>query len=397
MKHLRNVFYIVIPAVVLLINGCSKFDAYKDKYLQTGSISYPGIIDSVTVLSGKNRVMLKGRIVADPKLVKYRVFWNSHNDSIEGPIHPTGQIDPFTATIDNLVEGSLTFEIRTYDQDGNTSVPVIATGNVYGDIYRSSLTTRGITKAEVQPDNSALINWADVNEDAGVIAMQVKFTDNSGIIHDTLLLSTTGGLSSSLPDFKSGTSINYRTAFLPNKTAIDTFYTDYQMKSVKAEVTSVYLKNTKQPFAKNPSTDGRWAVPTDWDVNAPVLNHNGYGGWGSDDGTVLVMEGGWQWGAAPIINGKISQTVTLPAGKYSFSIITGNNNDPAKVFIAVAAGASLPNTDNLGAALASADWKSGPISFTLTEATQVTIGIVATIGENDGQYFRVKKVQLFRE
>src|SRR4029078_5938203 len=106
-----------------------------------------------------------------------------HNDSIEGPINPTGNVDPFTATISNLVEGSLTFEIRTYDKDGNVSVPVIATGNVYGEIYQSSLTTRGLTKAEVQPDNSALINWADVNEDAGVVGMQVKFTDNSGINH----------------------------------------------------------------------------------------------------------------------------------------------------------------------------------------------------------------------
>jgi hypothetical protein len=312
MKHLKNVFYITMLAVVLIINGCSKFDEYKDKYLQSGSISYPGIIDSVTVLSGKDRAMLKGLIVADPKLVKYRVFWNSHNDSIEGLITPTGKIEPFKATINNLVEGSLTFEIRTYDKDGNVSVPVIATGNVYGEIYQSSLTTRGITKAEVQPDNSTLINWADVNEDAGVVGMQVKFTDNSGINHDTLLQSAAAGLSSSLPDFKSGTSISYRTAFLPNKTAIDTFYTEYQIKSVKAEVTSVYLKNTKQPFAKNPSTDGRWAVPTDWDVNAAVLNHNGYGGWGSDNGTVLVMEGGWAWGASPIINGKCRKQLHCP-------------------------------------------------------------------------------------
>jgi hypothetical protein len=396
MKHLKNVFYIAMLAVVILINGCSKFDDYKDKYMQGGSISYPGKIDSVTVLSGKNRVMLKGRIVADPKLVKYRVFWNSRNDSIEGLIHPTGKIDTFKAIINNLEEGSLSFEIRTYDKDGNISVPVIATGNVYGEIYRSSLTTRGITKAEVQPDNSALINWADVNADAGVIGMQVKYTDISGNNHDTLLQSTASGLSSSLPEFKSGTSLNYRTAFLPNKTAIDTFYTDYQTKSVKAEVTSVYLKNTKQPFAKNPSTDGRWAVPTDWDVNAPVLNHNGYGGWGSDNGTVLVMEGGWAWGASPIINGKMSQTITLPAGTYSFNITVQEGN-ASKVFIAAAVGASLPDTDNLGSALASADWKSGPISFTLTHETQVTIGFVATIGENSGEYFRVNKVQLYKE
>jgi len=396
MNHFKNVFYIAMLVVVSLINGCSKFDAYKDKYLQSGSISYPGIIDSVKVLSGKNRVMLNGFIVADPKLVKYRVFWNSHNDSIEGPIHPSGKIDTFKATINNLAEGVISFQIRTYDKDGNISVPVTATGNVYGDIYQSSLVTRGITKAEVQPDNSALINWADVNADAGVIGMQVKFTDNAGIAHDTLFKSTATGLSNSLPDFKSGTSINYRTAFLPNKTAIDTFYTDYQIKSVKAEVTSVYLKNTKQPFAKNFSTDSRWAVPTDWNVNAAVLNHNGYGGWGSDNGSVLVMEGGWAWGASPIINGKISQTVTLPAGKYSFSITIQEGN-ASKVFIAAAADTTLPNTDNLSSGLAFANWKNGPISFTLTQATQVTMGFVATIGENSGEYFRINKVQLYRE
>jgi len=221
MKHLKNVFYIAMLVVVSLINGCSKFDAYKDKYLQTGSISYPGIIDSVKVLSGKNRVMLKGLIVADPKLAKYRVFWNSRNDSIEGLLHPSGKIDTFNAIINNLAEGVISFEIRTYDKDGNVSVPVTATGNVYGDIYRSSLVTRGITKAEIQTNGSALINWADVNADAGVVGMQVKFTDNSGINHDSLLQSTATGLSSSLPGFKSGTSLNYRTAFLPNKTAID--------------------------------------------------------------------------------------------------------------------------------------------------------------------------------
>jgi hypothetical protein len=396
MKHCKNVFYIAMLAVVLVMTGCSKFDAYKDKYLQAGSISYPGIIDSVTVLSGKNRVMLKGLIVADPKLVKYRVFWNSRNDSIEGFIHPTGSVDTFKAMIDNLTEGALTFEIRTYDRDGNISVPVTLTGNVYGEIYQSSLTTRGITKAEVQPDNSALINWADVNADAGVIGMQVKFTDNSDIDHDTLLQSTAAGLSSSLPDFKSGTSISYRTAFLPNKAAIDTFYTDYQIKSVKSEVTGVYLKNTQQPFAKNFSTDSRWAVPTDWDVNAAALNHNGYGGWGSDNGTVLVMEGGWAWGSSPIVNGKMSQTVTLPAGKYTFTVTVQEGN-ASTVFIAAAEGATLPDTDNLGSALASGDWKGGPISFTLAEATQVTIGFVGNLGENSGEYFRVNKVQLYRE
>ena len=108
------------------------------------------------------------------------------------------------------------------------------------------------------------------------------------------------------------------------------------------------------------------------------------------------MEGGWAWGAAPIINGKMSQTVTLPPGKYSFNITIQEGN-AARVFIAAAAGASLPNTDNLSSALASADWKSGPISFTLTQTTQVTMGFVATIGESNGEYFRVNKVQLYKE
>ena len=397
MKHFKNVFYIAAMVAVVILNGCSKIDAYKEKFLQAGSISYPGIIDSVKVLSGKNRAIITGLIVADPKLVKYRVFWNSRNDSIEGVIKNSGAIDTLKAMINNLNEGILSFEIRTYDADGNISVPVVTTGNVYGDIYQSSLINRGITKAEVQANNSALINWADVNADAGVIGVQVKFKDNAGNNHDTTIMSIPNGLSASLPDFKAGTSISYRTAFLPNKTAIDTFYTGYDTRAVKAEVTSIYLTNTNQPFAKMPSTDNRWAVPVGWDVNSPALNHNGYGGWGSDNGSVLVMEGGLPWGSSPIVNGKISQTVTLPAGIYTFSIGIQEGN-ASKLFIAAALGTTLPNTDKLATGLASGDWKGGPISFTLNQSQQVTIGFVGNVGDNNtGEYFRVNKVQLYKE
>jgi len=68
-----------------------------------------------------------------------------------------------------------------------------------------------------------------------------------------------------------------------------------------------------------------------------------------------------------------------------------------EIVMAYRRGATLPDTDNLGAVLASADWKGGPISFTLIQATQVTMGFVGNLGQNSGEYFRVNKVQLYTE
>jgi hypothetical protein len=126
---------------------------------------------------------------SDPKIVKYKVYWNSKQDSIETAVTRTNGVDTAKLFIPNLPEGVMTFEIRTYDNEGHISIPVTLAGNVYGSQYQASLSNRGIAKAELQGDGSALINWADVNADDGLLSMQIKYTDVNNKLHDTLIVS----------------------------------------------------------------------------------------------------------------------------------------------------------------------------------------------------------------
>jgi hypothetical protein len=394
----------IILALPVLLAACSKMDEYRDKYLANGSIVYPGKMDSVKAYSGKNRAEIRGLFTSDPKITKYKVFWNSRQDSIEVPVVRTGGVDTASVIIPSLPEGLMSFEVRTYDAHGNTSIPVTAAANIYGELYQSALTNRAIANAEMQDDGTALITWADVSSDAGTVSMRVKYTDNADVLHDTLLVSGLTDMKSSLPSFKKGSVISYQTAYLPNATAIDTFYTAYETHAVKADVTSLYMSNTG-PFERATYDGGRWGtLAAPWVTSANVMNHSGYGGYASETwlnaGGFLVMESGWS-GTANIVNGKISQTTTLPAGNYIFqTALYTEALDP--VYIVAAAGTALPDVSGVSGALGYGSFPTSrnvsanvEFKFTLDKEQEVTLGFVATMTSGN-QYWRVGSVKLIK-
>jgi len=365
-------------------------DDYKAKYMAGGSLTYPGIMDSVKILSGNKRVIITGLFTSDPKIVKYRVFWNSKQDSVEMPVKRTAGVDSVRLSIPNLPEGMMSFEIRTYDAQNHKSIPIRQAANIYGDLYQSGIVNRAITKAELQSDKSAMISWVDANADAGIVAMEFKYTNTDGVAKDTIVKSVSRGLVISLPKFKAGNKFSYRTLYLPIATAIDIFYTDYQDQAVVADVSALYLKNYKQPFAFV-SGSSRFRDLSLWTVTAPVKNHGGLGGWISDDGSTICMESGW--GSPFITNGKIYQTMTLPAGNYSFTITLGNNGNFGTVYIAAALGTTLPDVADIPAqSLGFATLGNKTFKFSLTQETQITFGFVASMS-GDG-YWRVTNVNL---
>ncbi|MBD1365394.1 DUF5013 domain-containing protein [Mucilaginibacter sp. ZT4R22] len=414
MKQYKNISHCLLLLMVFALGACTKMDDYKKKYEPNGAISYPGKLDSVQVFSGRNRVLLMGLFTSDPKIVKYKVYWNSKQDSIETPVTRTNGVDTAKLFIPNLPEGVMTFEIRTYDNGGNISIPVTLAGNVYGSLYQSSLINRGVAKAELQADGSALINWADVNADDGVLSMQIKYTDVANKLHDTLIVSQATGQSTSLPSYKAGASISYRTAFKPNKTAIDIFYTDYQDQSVKAEVTSIYLSNTG-PFTRA-TPGGRWGVlAAPWITNAAAKNKDGRtnGGFSADEGGVINWE---TWDNSPVVDGIVYQptSAALPAGTYqvSFSYYSEVQANSTVYCVAAAGGAGLPVLANLTSSLGYASMYNGAaigktspsaketktFEFVLTSPQVVSIGFLGNVvgSGNPGSYFQVTKLRLFR-
>lgn len=414
MKLHKIQLYGLLVLVVFSIGACTKMDDYKRKYEPNGAISYPGKLDSVRVFSGRNRVLLTGLFTSDPKIVKYVVYWNSKQDSVETQVTRTNGVDTAKLTIPNLPEGVMSFEIRTYDNKGNISIPVTIAANVYGELYQSSLLNRGIAKAEFQVDGSALIKWADINADDGVLNMQIKYTDAANKMHDTVITPQATGQSTSLPNYKAGTSITYRTAYKPNKTAIDIFYTDFQTQSVKAEVTSIYLSNTG-PFTSS-SSSGRWGVlAAPWVTNAAAKNKDNktHGGFSNDEGGVINWE---TWDNTPVVDGIVYQPTSsaLPAGTYqvSYSYYSEVQSNSSVYCIVAAGGNGIPVLANLSSALAFSKMYNGAnvgstgpsatetktFQFVLTSPQVVSIGFLGNLtgNGNPGNYFQVKKITLFK-
>jgi len=384
--------------LVLFAGACSKIDDYK-KYVAGGAITYAGKMDSVKIFSGRNRVLVTGLFTSDPNIVKYRVFWSGGQDSIEVPVKRTSGVDTARVLISNLPEGLLSFEIRTYDAENHSSVPVDTAANVYGDLYQSSLVNRAIVDAAMLGDSSALITWADVNKDAGVINMDIKYSDSNSVLHDTLIVSGITGLTTRLPIFRGGGIISYSTAYLPNATAIDTFHVAYQTHPVKVDVTRLYLGNTG-PF-RWATLNGRWGtLAAPWITNSQVINHWGQGGYATDAGGSLVMEAGWS-GTANIINGKIYQTVTLPAGNYIFKVADYTEAlDP--VYVVAAGDTILPDVSKVSSALGYAKFTSSryvsetvQCLFPVTQQQTVSLGFLSTMTSGN-HYWHVTSVKLIK-
>ncbi|RYG20515.1 MAG: DUF5013 domain-containing protein, partial [Chitinophagaceae bacterium] len=377
----------------------TKEDDYK-KFAEGGEISYTGKLDSAKIWSGKNRVMVSGLFMADPKITYARIFWNNKADSVSIPVQKVNVVDTFSFVIENVTEGVHNFIIHTYDAAGNRSIPVYRTGRSYGARYEVSLFNRPIGSAITNQAGKTRIEWQGMDRLTGVFATEVEYTDiNNKLVKVKTPIDSTG---TTLEDFKPSSNIKYRTLFLPDTVSIDTFKTSYVERYVprfiEEDITAAHLKNTGAPINRSIWDNGRWGVLADWTSNAGAKNisSNTYGGYELRDGVgVISFEGGW--GLPAVNNGLIYQTITLPAGTYSFRLGGLDQNSGGSRYIAVAEGNVLPNVaDITSKSIAFANISERELGFTLTKQTTVSIGFAVTV-DNSGQYIKIGNVRLYKQ
>lgn len=224
MQPIKYAFYSLTAIVVLGMSACSKMDEYK-KYTIGKERYYPQKIDSVKILSGKQRVILTG-ISADPKVSEIKVFWNLDQDSVEFSLVPATGIQTIREDI-RLPEGLYDFRIFTYDQLGNKSVPVNVAGHSFDTSYQQSLIERRLKQAGLDGDN-AVLEWFDAASPLG--GVKVIYTDTSGKKWSLIASNTVNKMV--LTGFKPGDSFQYATWDLPDATCVDTFYTDFVTRPV---------------------------------------------------------------------------------------------------------------------------------------------------------------------
>lgn len=377
--------------LLLGINACDflEEDAFK-AYTDGGEIQYRGKFDSVQIFPGRNRVQLNAQVSTDPRVTSYRVYWGNRSDSVVIPLQKSQIATKISQIIDNLEENTYNFEILTFDEEGNSSIPVFAIGKVFGEKYEEILLNRTLVKQNYQPaNNSVIVQFAPVDTTSGIIDSEIEYTDNKKETK-TFRVPADSTYQVILENFDLGNTFKYRSSFVPDTTSIDTFYTAYSViEPIEPITIAPYFQNASAPFTILARESGnRYATPGDWIHNDAALSHNGFGVVdtnGGDDVFNLVTGFG---GEPDVVNGKVYQRMRLEAGTYTYTVNGGSNNFSGfddKVYFLAALGGDLPDVDNLETnantlafeRVATSLASTYQMQFTLTEDfTNISIGLV---------------------
>lgn len=224
-----------ILAVSFLLS-CSKMDATYIDFIKSGEIVYTGKVDSLKAFPGKNRMKLTWLLVSDPKITKNAVYWNDRADSLVIDVIKTADTDSIKVIIENLTEKTYTFDVYTYDDFGHSSVKASVLGTVYGDIYANTLYNRPLNTAVYNATTkNTLLTWFGVSAQA--VSVEINYTDNAGTnqivtnlpVLDPQYPNRPKALAptTNLPNYKKGTSFQFRTGYKPTPLCLDTFYTSW--------------------------------------------------------------------------------------------------------------------------------------------------------------------------
>ena len=159
------------------------------------------------------------------------------------------------------------------------------------------------------------------------------------------------------------------------------------------DISSLYLTNYKNPFITasgtvNPNNSSRFqklamrTARSRWqDANAIVKNGITTGAHidTSHHGDIQ-FETQWSGFATPLLDYRLWQPVTLPAGRYNFSITPGDVDDMQTSRLVVCKGKTMVSDAACEEqALAWCKLMEGSVSFTLEEETEVSLGIIVNL------------------
>jgi hypothetical protein len=325
---------------------------------------------------------------------------------------------------------------RIYFTQVTGGVATVTPDNVSIDKANKTMTyTFAVSRSGLQPAEGYTVNFAVDNSQVpdGTIAL----------LPEDYTLSTSDGApvagEISIPDGKVGKSIRLtiaesvfaanpggtlalhvrisnasRYAFNDNLSSATLLINVTNFLGAYVDITDDFLKNAKTPFnvtADSPpinKCDPYQQTPTDWVVNDAVKIHeymgNRYGGvdarcWG---GRNWLSAGNYDvYQTRSILDGKIYQTMDLPAGNYRIRYTIGENpGGEGHAALAVAQGSSLPNFADLAtAAVAHTEFiATAPgLDFTLAEASTVSLGFVYNIPIGVQGSYAISEIKLSKQ
>jgi hypothetical protein len=221
---MKNLKYIGLGLVITgMLYACSKDDLATDykNFLNGKENIYTGAVSNVVVQPGNLEIGLKWKASTDPNITRYVVYYNNRVDS--QIVTLTGKPDTIRTVVKGLAEYTYSFTIYSYDAKGNRSIPFeVNNAKVYGPIYAANLLNRGYNVAAPYVlNNNGTLQLNFIKPDTINIRTVIKYTNAAGVASTASLLPTANSIL--LPSYKASTPITYRSYYIPERTAIDTF------------------------------------------------------------------------------------------------------------------------------------------------------------------------------
>lgn len=217
-----SVLCLVILSAVYL-SACKKMDDSYRQFVEKGETIYIAKADSIKIYGGRNRVEVTWLLLSDPKVSRYKLFWNNGRDSMEKAVIKTGEVDTVKALLTNMAEGTYFFDIYLYDKLGNSSIKSTKSGKVYGERFQSSLLTRAY-RSIVRAGANVNVEWMPA--DTAVKQVDLQYTNTLGELKSITVTNKSQSVTT-LTGMPVNGAFRYRTVFEPEKKALDLFYTDY--------------------------------------------------------------------------------------------------------------------------------------------------------------------------
>jgi hypothetical protein len=154
------------------------------------------------------------------------VYWNGGLDkqsiTVPASASDTVLVEEF---IPNMGEQSYSFDVRTIDGYGHQSLKTTGSGASYGDFFRSNLLQRRINGVSINEKLSQVqITWGVAAENLERTEIRYTAVDN-----ETKVIKVKPDESlTSIADAADGSPFEYRSLFLPEPTAIDTFAMEWE-------------------------------------------------------------------------------------------------------------------------------------------------------------------------
>lgn len=255
-----------LSVILVLVAGfisCQKRDTQFRDFLKGKELIYPGVVQNPHYKPGNLRAELLWNPSPDPSIVKYVIIWNNKADSLVYTSSDHNPADTLRVIVPNLSEYSYSFTVYSYDASGNKSIPLdINNVKVYGPNYQAGLVNRSYNLTNPYSITAAgdltlyfyhIDTASETFSYAHNTSTTIRYTNLSGVAVQKILYRDS---TITIPNFKVGSTLDYRSTYVPVIGAIDTFnvnnYTVFTPQIVDAVCDKSLFAKVKLPYDMNP-------------------------------------------------------------------------------------------------------------------------------------------------